>query len=314
MKTLICFTALLLISAPLQAQSPVKKDLMKLLGEVPTPPPNAKEAYRGVTCEESAMNTLTCTAAKKFEAVDAQLKEIEAKYKAQEAELKGAVPPGMSPDLAKRAQDPEFKKKMKGMSKEEKMKMAMEMMGSGQVAAPTVEPEPPAVKSAVDELFKINAGTQEEYNRSVAEQEADRKAEQEYLAAHQQVGTWEADAIAKLPRISSGEMSAPDPAQVKVVRLKANDRHISVVDRRLAQLSKEWPARKAHITARYGVFHEKLVAADYAAGAKNFSTRKTLSDVQITLLTSIGGIAQQSRHAYEEAAHWVALRKQIEKE
>jgi hypothetical protein len=314
MKTLVCLGALVLVSVGVQAQSPVKKDVMKILGEVPPPPPSAKDAYRGVTCEESAGKTVTCTAAKKFEAVDAALKDIETSYKAQEAEVKAAVPPGMSPEMARRAQDPEFKKKMKGMSKEEKMKMAMEMMNSGQVTPPTVEPEPAAVKSALDEVFKMNGGTQAEYTWSVAAQEADQKAAEEDHAAHAQVAAWEGDAIAKLPRISSGEMSAPDPAQVNIVRLKAIDRHIGVADRYLAQISKEWLARKAHITKRYAVFHEKLVASDYAARAKNVSTRKLLSDAQMTLFTSTGALVQQSRTAYEKSAYWVALRRQVEQQ
>lgn len=313
MKPFVLTLTIVLLSVSVLAQSPVKKDLMKVLNEVPPPPATVAEAYSRCTCDETPRST-SCNVDRLFASVEAQLKEVEDLYKAQEASVKGAVPPGMSPEAARMAQDPEMKKKMKSMSKEEKMKLALSMMGSGQPGIPAVKPDPPEIQSAFTELQKLSADAIEEYNRGVASQNARLAEAQSDQKAHDEIAAWEAETIAKLPQISSGEMSAPDPAKVKVVRLKAADRHIALADKRLAAFSKEWPVERDHIRTRYGAFHAKLVAADYAQASPNPSTLKILSDGQMTIMTRIAACVVLSRDAYVRAATWLALRKSIEKE
>jgi hypothetical protein len=132
--------------------------------------------------------------------------------------------------------------------------------------------------------------------------------------AHNDISGWEEAEIAKLPRISSGEMSAPDPAKVKVVRLNATDRHIAQVDKRLIQIKQSWSAALSRIKTRFTPFHQKLVAADYASASKNFSTLKVLSDGQMILFKGITFLVQYSRTAYEESGRWLAFRKTIEQQ
>lgn len=66
--------------------------------------------------------------------------------------------------------------------------------------------------------------------------------------------------------------------------------------------------------SRYGVFYQKLVAADYALDSKNFSTKKTLADAQMMLLTDINRLVKQSRNSYEESDQWMARRVEIEQQ
>ncbi len=70
-------------------------------------------------------------------------------------------------------------------------------------------------------------------------------------------------------------------------------------------------AARDHVQPRYGAFHAKLVARDYAGASTNFSTKKILSDGQMTLLKEIQTDARQVRAEFEAAAKWVAYRKTV---
>jgi len=312
MKTIVGVLAFLVTACSLHAQVPVKMDLMQILEKVPPPPANAREAYAKLTCDESS-GILKCTASKFFVAVDAALKDFEQALKAQPKGANAPLPPGVSPEMAKKSQDPEMKKKMKGMSKEEKMKMAMEMMGSAP-ATPVLEVDPPPVRSALDEWQKVYNGLQTEIQRSMAEQQEELKVGQADTKAHDDIDAWEKAEIDKLPQISSGEMSAPDPAKVKAVQLKAADKHIAFADTRLGRIRQSWSESLKRTKTRWTSFHEKLVAADYASASKNFSTLKTLSDGQLMMLNEITSLVQHSRAAYENWGRWLAVRKRIEQQ
>lgn len=297
----------------MQAQVPVKKDVMQILDKVPPPPASVREAYPKLECGEES-GSMKCTAAKMFESAEAALKDVQDAFKAQEKAGNPPLPPGVTPEMVKKSQDPELKKKMKGMSKEEKMKMAMEMMGSGAASPPVLEVDPPPVRSALEEWQKVYAGIQAEFERGVAEQKEEIKIQQADDKAHAEIGEWETAEIAKLPQISSGEMSAPDPAKVKAVRLKAVDRHVVAADKRLIQIQQSWSAALKRTRSRFTAFHQKFVAADYASASKNFSTLKMLADAQLMILTDVAGLEKRSRVAFEEAGRWLAIRKTIEKE
>jgi hypothetical protein len=311
MKTIGIILLFCVITCSVPAQVPVKKDLMQILEKVPPPPASSREAYAKLSCTEGS-GALTCTAAKLFETVDAALKEVEDAYKAQAKPGNASLPPGVSPEMAKQMQDPEMKKKMKGMSKEEKMKMAMEMMGSA--PTPVLEEESPPIRAALTEWQKVTEGFQADFEHGSAELKEETRIREADAKAHSDIAEWEEAEIAKLPRISSGEMSAPDPAKVKVVRLKAVDRHIALADKQLIPRNQSYSAALGRTKSRYTSFHQKLVAADYASASKNFSTLKVLSDGQMFILKSIAGLVQRSRAAYEESGRWLAVRRQMEQQ
>jgi hypothetical protein len=309
------YTALLLLlfaaTLTVFSQVPVKKDFMPMVENYPHPPASAKEAFSKVTVT-SDYGTLKCSTDKLFESIDKELKSIEAEYAGQEKDPSNYMPKGMNPNDMKKMADPEMKKKMKSMSKEDKMKMAMEMMKSMPGAA-TAEIDPPPVRDALNEWQKIYNDTQNEFNRSVAEQQEEIKLATEYDKQHNDITDWEQAEIKKLPQISGGEMSAPDPIMLKALNLKAADKHIAVADKHLEQIKARWQASVDRIKSRYTVFYKKLVAADYASGTKNFSSKKILSDAQMTILKDIASQVQRSRKAYEDAAMWQARKNDIEK-
>lgn len=311
-RTMTMFLLLAVVTSILPAQVPVKQDLMLLINQVPPPPASVRDAY-AKTNSSKATGVLRSNADKVFESIDREIKSAEGALKKQPPDVAAAAS-GMSPDMMKKMQEPEMKKKMKKMSKEEKMKMAMEMMGSGAVGEPAVVMDPPPIRAALDEWQKIYMSLQPEYVNSGAVVKEEIRIQEEYEKGHAEINDWEKAEIDKLPQISSGEMSAPDPAMVKVVQLKAADRHIAFANRRLGVIRSAWNAYAEKTKSRYGIFYQKLMAADYALDSKNFSTKKTLADAQMMLLTDIGRLVSKSRTAYEESAQWMARRIEIEQQ
>jgi hypothetical protein len=311
MRNIAILVVLSTVIFTLSAQVPVKKDLIQMLENIPPPPATVKDAFAKInTIDESGV--LKCSADKLFRSIEEDVKGVEAEFKAQPRPDASSVVPGLSPENTKKMSDPEMKKKMKSMSKEEKMKMAMEMMNSMSPGTPAAETDPPSVRTALDEWQNVYNDTQNEFQRSVAEQQEETKSIEEYKKSHSEIDTWEAAEIAKLPQISSGEMSAPDPMKVKEVKLKSADKHISVANKRLKQILPQWRASADHAKARYSAFYQKLVAADYAAESKNFSTKKILADAQISIMQLVVRQMKQSRKAWEESASWQARRVSIE--
>lgn len=312
MKTFVPVLVLCTLISSAFAQVPVRHDVLKIIGDIPAPPATAGEAFSRVTVDLSS-SPPAVSAAALFANPETQLKAAEDAYKAQEAQVKNAVPPGVNPDMARMAQDPEFKKKMKSMSKEERMKLAMSMMSSAPApGASALKPDPPGVQAALAEWQKLAADFQTEFNRGVAFQNAMTAAAEADMQVHNEIRAWEEAAIAKLPQISSGEMSAPDPAQVKLVRLQGADKHIAAATKRLVAFTREWTAQRDHVRSRYAAFSAALIAADYAAGSPNFSSQKVLSDAQMTMLKDVTAVDKLSRDAFESAASWIAHKRTVE--
>jgi hypothetical protein len=296
----------------LPAQVPVKKDLLQMFAKIPAPPLSVKESYSAIAV--AGAGGMACSAEKIFSPVEREAKSVETEYESQPRPGMGSAAPGISPEQAKKMNDPEMKKKMKSMSKEERMKMAMEMMNSAQTGSSAAETDPPPVRAALDEWQKIYNTIQKEYERSVKEQQEELDLSTNYANGHEEIASWESSEIAKLPQISSGEMSAPDPKKVKEVKLRSADKHIALADKRLEQIRSRWNTSMDRTTKRYALFHQKLAEAEYAAGSKNFSSKKILSDAQMMMLKDIHHFTERSRSAWEESASWMARRGVIEKE
>ncbi|MDD8019240.1 MAG: hypothetical protein PHP42_12775 [Bacteroidota bacterium] len=311
MRTVLTIILLSITVCYLSAQVPVKKDLMQMLDKIPSPPSSVKESFAQVSTEIDN-NEPSCSAEKIFLSIEKEISQVEEKFKSQPKATIETAAPGYSAETAKKMNDPEMKKKMKSMTKEEKMKMAMEMMksapGSGAVM------DPPPIRAALDEWQKIYNDTQNEFQRSTSDQREENNLVEQYQKSHEEIDSVETAEIAKLPQISSGEMSAPDPAKVKEVKLRSANKHIALANKRLDQIRSRWQASMDHVKTRYTLFYQKLVEANYALDSKNFSTKKILADAQIMILVAVNQLAQSSRNSWEESASWQARRMIVEKE
>jgi hypothetical protein len=309
MKTVGMIMVVLLLFCQLTAEELIKKDLMPFFDNVPPPPASAQVALTKVTISDNGASRFS--AEKVYGALQKEVKEMETVLAQQmKSASMAAAPPGAPAGMG----DPDMQKKMKQMSPEEKQKFAMEMMKSMPAGSMTQQPETPAIQSALAEWQTINTTLSSEYQQSVEWQQEEIRIKEQNEKAHQEIATWEAAEIAKLPQINYGEMSAPDPAQVKIVKLKANDRHIAQADQNLKQIGELWKRISEHKKTLYTPFYQKLVAADYATGYKNFTTFKLLSDAQMMIIKDISGLIEMSRAACEESAQWPGFRQEIEKE
>ncbi len=304
--------AAVLLTLPLSlltAQVPVNQDLIKILEAVPAPPDSAQDAFVKVAVTD-AEGSITYSAAKVFAITDQQLKGFEDTYteqaKAAMAGMPGSMPGGgaMTEADAKRIQS---------MTKEQKIAMAMAMAGSrpGGTAA---QLEPPAIKAAQEAWMAIYAQTQNEFQRGVTMQQEESALGNEYQRAHAELDSLQTMEISRLPLLSTGEMNYRDPVLVKAIKLKYTDKHIAVADERLARIGTRWQAEVSRIKTSNADFLKKLQACDYAAGARNPSTRKILSDGQMTVFKAIVTQVELSRHAWEESASWQGLKKNIEQD
>jgi hypothetical protein len=302
--------AVVLLAVPLsflKAQVPVKTDLAKILEAVPAPPASSKDAFAKVAVTDAEGN-VTCSAAKVFAATDQQLKDFEDTYTEQaKAAMTGGIPAGM-PGAGMTEADA---KRIQSMTQEQKIAMAMAMAGT---MNQQVQMEPPPIKAAQEAWMMVYAQTQEEYQRGVALQQEEGALDNEYNLAQNELDSLQAIEIGKLPQLSTGEMSYADPVLLKAVKLKYADKHIALADKRLAQIGTRWTTEISRIKTRNADFLKKLAVCGYAAGAKNFSTKKVLSDGQMTVFNAMVAQVELSRHAWEESASWQGLKQRIEQE
>jgi len=294
----------------LTAQVPVKQDIMKMLEAVPAPPASSKDAFVKVSVTDAEGN-ITCSAAKLFAVTDQQLKSFEDTYTMQAKAAMGANPNGVPAGMPGAGMTEADANRIKSMTKEQKIAMAMAMAGT---MNQQVQMEPPAVKAAQEAWMAVYAQTQEEFQRGVAMQQEEGKLQSEYEQTHAELDSLQAIEISKLPQLSTGEMSYADPVLLKALKLKYADKHIAVADKRLAQIGTRWQTEVTRIKTRNADFLKKLAACGYAAGAKNFSTKKILSDGQMTVMTAMMTQVELSRHAWEESAGWQGMKKRIEQE
>lgn len=313
MKTLNKLAGLaVLLAIPLSlltAQVPVKTDLIKILDTVPAPPSSSSDAFAKVGVADAEGN-VACSAVKVFEGTDKQLKDFEDTYTAQAEAAMGASPNGVPAGMPGAGMTEADAKRMKSMTKEQKIALAMAMAGTMN----QVQMEPPLVKAAQEAWMVLYGQTMEEHQRGVAMQQEEMKLGNDYDRSHAELDSLQAVEIMKLPQISSGEMSYANPVLLKAVKLKYADKHIAVADKRLAQIGARWQAEVARIKTRNADFLKKLAACGYAAGAKNYSTKKILSDGQMTVFKSILTQVELSRHAWEESAGWQGMKKRIVEE
>jgi hypothetical protein len=291
----------------LTAQVPVKQDLIKMLEAVPAPPASSKDAFAKVAVADAEGN-ITCSAAKLFAITDQQLKSFEDIYTMQAKAAMGANPNGVPDGMPGAGMTEADAKKIKSMTKEQKIAMAMAMAGT---MNQQVQMEPPAVKAAQEAWMAVYAQTQEEFQRGVAMQQEEGQLQREYDQAHAELDSLQALEISKLPQLSTGEMNYADPVLLKAVKLKYADKHIAVADKRLVQIGTRWQAEVTRIKTRNADFLKKLAACGYAEEAKNFSTKKILSDGQMTVMTAMMTQVELSRNAWEESAGWQERKKRI---
>jgi len=307
MSRILVAHLVLALACTAYAQKPVRADLVPLFDRIAPPPSSAKEAYGKADCDPLVQGK--CSADKFFRTIDDSLSVITSRMNAQFD--KNAPPPGVPKDMADRANDKEFQKKMRNMSKEEKMKIAIEMAKNMQT--PAVVAEKPEVNEAFREAGQLNQTIGMEFQTGQPKVKETLEHQQTVEKSHADIDAWFAAESKKVPQLSTGEMSYPEPKAYRALELKTIDKHIAVVDGELKKISSDWRQGLADAKKKFTPFETKLARIHYGEDARNPSTQTILANAQRLILESLAKMTGRSKSAYVDAATWYAKKVTLEK-
>jgi hypothetical protein len=297
---------IILFSGLISAQKPVKIDLIPYFEKVLVPPQLCKDAFNKGICSTDD-GDVQCDANSLFDELKTTLERI--------AKEINSVPAFTSQNDQTKIAD-EIKKqggadKIKKMSKEEKMKMAMEMMKN--VNVPQTQLESEEVKDTFAKETELNQfmskQIQEQMNNYKAKADHDKVLADKYAV----IDNWEKTEIAKLPRISSGEMAEPDPKEIKKVKVEAADKRIKIADEELKYISGKWAENKEKYKLHAIPFCQSLAKSKYGDEVNNKSWVNLFGTGQSLVVNLISGLIKESESAYNYGARYYALKVSLEK-
>jgi hypothetical protein len=296
---------IILFSIPVSAQKPVKTDLIPYFEQVSVPPKSCKDAFDKGICKTDN-GVFQCNAKKLFDELMTKLDNITKEIYSAPAFISVNDQSKIANEIKKKGGADKIKK----MSKEDKMKMAMEMMKN--IDIPNTYLETEEVKDAFAKESELNqfmsAQVQEQMNNYKAKADHDKEVEDK----HNGINEWENTEIAKLPRISSGEMAEPDPKEVKRVKLDAADKHIKIADEELTYISGKWAESKDKYKLNTIPFCQSLAKCNYGETVQNKSWANLFGTGQSFVVTLISELIKESEGAYNYGAKYYAERQRIE--
>jgi hypothetical protein len=306
MRMGIAALTILLLVSQAAAQKPIKTDLMPFFDKVTAPPQSCSDAFQKGICSTGSGN-VQCDSKKLFEDINTQLdgfmKQINSGEKFTPTDDQAKV---MEEIKKKGGAD-----KIKKMSKEEKMKMAMDMMKN--MGTPQTHIETEETKDCFAKQNELNQFMSKKVQDDMANYKAMSDSELAVKETHNQVDEWKNAEIKKLPQYSSGEMSAPDPKEVKRVNLEAAEKHIKLADIELKKIAKQWAELKMQFAQPAKLYCESLVKCKYGDAVQNKSWLNLFGLGQGQVITLISELAKRSAEAYNYGAKYYADKVAIEK-
>ncbi|MGA9118284.1 MAG: hypothetical protein WB699_02860 [Bacteroidota bacterium] len=280
----------------LHSQEMLKVNILQYYDQVPPPPATAKEAYARCRLAADSNGVELGSSYKNIEDTE---KELEHKIQSLLMQLQQPMT-----DKVKNMDQNEIQKKMKGMSQDEKIKYAMELskqMGLGQKPLTS---ESRKVNDAMAEEAALNGRVGEEIQGLGAQIQAQAQRDAKVTRKHEEIEKWENDEEQKLPQISYGEMSAPEPKAYRDLRLRAADKHIAVANEALKNASDDFRGVLTTGMKNYQPYEEKLAAVNFGEDAKNTESKRVLVNGQSFMLQTLGKLIGISKAATTEAARW----------
>jgi hypothetical protein len=300
---------LFLFTTSCLAQKPIKTDLIPFFEKVTPPPVTAKDAYDKTFIKFDEYENPVCNPEILFKSLSDQLevfgKEI------NKTTIQDNIPTQDQMDMAKQMQDPKFKEKLKNMSKEEKMKWAMEMAKGNMPKATTETPE---VIKAFKDAGDLTQAVSSDFQKSSVNYQIEIDHQKTLEQKHSEINDWEKAEIDKLPNFSTGEMSYKDPQSLKSVKLKAAEKHIIVVNEELKSFAGKWAELKNKYKLRCSPYNESLAKCNYGEDAKTKGWIQVFANAQQLIINYVIDLIAQSKKAYETAAPYFANKVRIEKE
>ena len=297
-----------IVCIPLLAvgQTSVKIDIVALADKLPPPPADAKEAYNRSECPDDPSGA-SCNCDKFYQVLSDELSNISTKL----ADATSAEDQPMT-DKMKKVDAEAVQKKMATMSQDEKMQYAMELSKQMGMGPKVMSPEPPAVTSAIQECTKVNMAMSGDFQKSgdVLKNRAAMNEDRE--KKHREIVDWQQAEEQKLPQVSGGEMSAPEPKAYRALMLKSADKHLAVEAAYLKNVRSSWQDDLMAYKGRYSTLQQKLVAIHYGDDAKNSQNRRVLLSAQMLMLTPLKDLLDRSKGATNDASGWYAQKLKTE--
>ncbi len=300
----------LLVTLPCKAvaQDVVKVNVLEIAGEIPAPPKDLKDAYSRTaggpdeaTHDQREAGGFYKPVIDRLETTNNQIK------KAIELLSKPQI------DAATQMDQKEMQKKFKSMSKEDQMKMAMEMSKTMGVGSATMTTESQSVMAAQQECNRINEELGKDVQTWQAGHEAREKMTNDRTAKHFEIDRWQEEQAKKLPQINYGEMSGPEPKAEYELLTKAMQKHVAAENEFLKAVQKEWKAAADKYNTRFSPLQDKLAKIRYGEDAKNSTTKRQLLTAQGQMVAGTGDLVELSRKATKGAAEWWQRKLDLEK-
>jgi hypothetical protein len=304
----VCYSVLMIIlfTGLVHAQKPVKVDLIPLFEQVSAPPLLCKDAFDKGFCN-TENGSVQCNVNKLFVPLKTKLDSIT-------KEINSIIVTGPSGDQLKIADEIKKKggaEKIKKMSKEEKMKLAMDMMKDMGMTKTYTETD--EVKDAFAKESELNQFISTQIQDQMSNYKTKEKQDKEAADKHIAIDEWMKTEISKLPRISSGEMAEPDPKEIKRVKLEAAEKHIKLADEELKNLTVKWVEIKALYKQKSAPYCESLAKCNYGENVQNQGWVNVFAQGQGLVITMISEIIKRSEDAYNFGAKYYAEKVVIEK-
>jgi len=297
---------IILFSGLVSAQKPVKTDLIPFFEQVLAPPTLCKGSYdKGICTTDNG--AVQCEANKLFDDLKTKLDGISKEINSSPAFTNANDQSKIADEIKKSGGADKIKK----MSKDEKLKMAMEMMNN--MSAPQTQLESEEVKDAFAKETELNQYMSMQVQEQMNNYKAKADHDKEVSDKHNAIDEWEKAEISKLPRISSGEMAEADPKEVKRVKLEAADKHIKIADEELKYISGKWAETKEKYKQNTIPFCQALTKCKYGDEAQNKSWVNLFGTGQSLVINLISGLIKESEEAYNYGAKYYADRLNIEK-
>ena len=294
----------LIVPGITRAQEMVKVNILLYDDRVPPVPANAKEAFTRCTLSDTRSSV---DASPYYKALNDTVKALQDRF---EKILKQLQEP--MTEAYKKIDAAEVQKKMAGMSQSEQMKYAMELNKQMGIGQKPMTPESPKVNAALKEANTTSMNAAKDYEGMKDELSAKVARQEKFEQQHRDIDTWETQQEEKLPQVSGGEMSWPEPKAFRALKIQTADKHIAVANEYLKAMHDDFQKTYAKAKQQYGAFEEKLEAVNYGDDARNQQMKQILVSKQMGMLNPLGALLGTSKDATQEAAKWYILRVQAE--
>ncbi len=308
MRSLCVALLVFLASSAAAAQEIPKTNFLELYGQVPAPPADAKEAY--ARCEHASdLSSPVVDQKKYFQPMADKLAAISKKLEGTAEQLNKPLT-----DKMKSVDAEAIQKKMKSMSREEQIKYAMELNQQMGLGPKPMAAEGPKVTAALEEYQKITGSAGEDMQKAGEDVQKQMKVQEEREKKHKDVQAWYEAEYAKIPQLSSGEMSYAEPKALHALKMNTADKHLAVENDYLKGVRKAYQDELTKWKTRYSSLQQKLIAIRYGDDAQNVETKKVLVGAQGMMLNAAIALLKMSDEATKGPAQWYARKVQVQNE